>query len=212
MRASAGRIAVIVAFAAGALAGCARAQEAAAPATTPAARRDSLARTAGDYGTLSQNDIVVRLRNEDLDIRLVPLDVRVTTLLAPDAAESLQRLVARQRTAIDSAARASGVAEPGLALVTFFAQRDGVRVDPQLVWLTFQNRQLRPIATVPLSPAFSSQQLDARGTAMAIYLYDELLPVWSPFTVTYDTLVSNDWERRLPTLARERDRLAVRVR
>jgi hypothetical protein len=104
------------------------------------------------------------------------------------------------------------VAEPGLALVTFFAQRDGVRFDPQLVWLTFQNRQLRPIATVPLSPAFSSQQLDARGTAMAIYLYDELLPVWSPFTVTYDTLVSNDWERRLPTLARERDRLAVRVR
>ena len=117
MRGSATRIAVIVAFAAGALAGCARAQEAAAPATTPAARRDSLARTAGDYGTLSQNDIVVRLRNEDLDIRLVPLDVRVTTLLARDAADSLQRLVARERTAIDSAARASGVAEPGLARV-----------------------------------------------------------------------------------------------
>jgi hypothetical protein len=46
---------------------------------------------------------------------------------------------------------------------------------------------------------------------MAIYLYEELLPVWSIFTVSYDTLVSNDWERRLPTLARERDRLAVRV-
>lgn len=210
MRASAGRIAAIVAFAAGALAGCARAQEAPAPAS-PAARRDSLVSAAGRYGTLSQNDIVVRLRNEDLDIRLVPLDLRVTSLLARDAAESLQRLVARHRTAIDSAARAGGVAEPGLALVTFFAQRDGVRFDPQLVWLTFQNRQLRPIATVPLSPAFSSQQLDARGTAMAIYVYEDVLPVWSVFTVTYDTLVSNDWERRLPTLARERDRLAVRA-
>ena len=204
------RIAAVVAFAAGALAGCARAQQTPPPASAEA-RRDSLARTAGDDGTLSQNDIVVRLRNDDLDIRLVPLDLRLTTLLARDAAESLQRLVARNRTAIDSAARAAGVAEPGLALVTFFAQRDGVRFDPQLLWLTFQNRQLRPIATVPLSPAFSSQQLDARGTAMAIYLYEELLPVWSIFTVTYDTLVSNDWERRLPTLARERDRLAVRV-
>jgi hypothetical protein len=209
MSARAARIAVVVGLAAGAGAGCARAQQA-PPPITEAGRRDSLARAA-DYGTLSQNDIVVRLRNDDLDIRFVPLDARITSLLARDAAESLQRLVARHRVEIDSAARAAGVAEPGLALVTFFAQRDGVRFDPQLVWLTFQNRQVRPIATVPLSPAFSSQQLDARGTAMAIYLYEELLPVWSVFTVTYDALVSNDWERRLPTLARERDRLAVRA-
>jgi hypothetical protein len=65
----------------------------------------------------------------------------------------------------------------------------------------------------PITPdtTFTLASMTKQFTAMAIYLYEELLPVWSIFTVSYDTLVSNDWERRLPTLARERDRLAVRV-
>lgn len=204
-----GRITLCLAFAAGALTGCARAQQT-PPPTVPTARTDSTAASIGAFGTLSQNDIAIRLRNDELEIRLVPLDLRVTSLLARDAAMSLQGLVARNRTAIDSAASAAGASEPGLVLVTFFAQRDGVRFDPQLLTLTFQGRLLRPTAIVPLSPAFSSQQLDARGNAMAIYLYEELLPVWNPFTVGYGTLVSNEWERRLPTLERERARLAAR--
>ena len=201
-----GRITLCLAFAAGALIGCARAQEPPAQ-PVPAARPVSPVPTGG---TLSQNDIAIRLRNDELEIRLVPLDLRVTSLLARDAAMSLQGLVTRNRTAIDSAASAAGASEPGLVLVTFFAQRDGVRFDPQLLTLSFQGRLLRPMAIVPLSPAFSSQQLDARGNAMAIYLYEELLPVWNPFTVGYGVLISNEWERRLPTLERERARLAAR--
>ncbi|HEX6643931.1 MAG TPA: hypothetical protein VF037_04600, partial [Gemmatimonadales bacterium] len=160
-------------------------------------------------GQLSQNDIAVRLRTDELEIRFVPLDLRVTALLARDGAESLQRLVERHRPSIDSAGRASGVSEPGLALVTFFGLQQGVRFDPELLTITARNQLLRPLAIVPLSARFGAAQLSARESAMAVYLFEDLLPVWEPFTVHYETLTSHDWERRLPTLARERDRLAA---
>ncbi|HEY9015761.1 MAG TPA: hypothetical protein VIM84_11935, partial [Gemmatimonadales bacterium] len=83
------------------------------------------------YGSLTQNDLALRVRNDDLEIRLVPLDPRIMPLLAPDAYASLRGLVERNRLAIDSVASRAGVSQPGLALVTFFGQRADVRFDPQ---------------------------------------------------------------------------------
>jgi len=37
------------------------------------------------YGSLSQSDLALRLRNDEIEIRFVPLDQRVTRLLAGDA-------------------------------------------------------------------------------------------------------------------------------
>ena len=191
-------------------AACARAQ---VPAGAPApAATDSVVVPPGVYGTLSQNEIVIRLRTDELEVRFLPLDLRITTLLARDGAESLQRLVERNRPAIDSAGRASGVSEPGLALVTFFAQQPGVRFDPELLTITARNQFVRAMAIVPLSPRFGAAQLEARESAMAVYIFEELLPVWEPFTVNYENLSSRDWERRLPALQRERDRLAATPR
>ena len=189
--------------------GCAQSQTRPVPAPTTRAPGDSAPRSIAGRGTLSQNDIVVRLRNDELEIRFVPLDLRVTSLLAPDAARSLQGIVADNRVSIDSVGRLGGVSEPGLALVTYFSQREDVRFDPQLLTLSYQNRLLRPLGIVPLSPRFTSQQLNARESAMAIYVFEELLPVWDEFTVSYATLSSNEWERRLPTLQRERARLST---
>lgn len=190
--------------------GCAQSETRPAPAPRTREQADSAARAIAGRGTLSQNEIAVRLRNDELEIRFVPLDLRVTSLLAPDAAESLQRLVARHRPSIDSVGQLNSVSEPGLALVTFFSQREDVRFDPQLLTLTFQNRLLRPLGIVALSPRFTSQQLGARETAMAIYLFEELIPVWDEFTVTYAALSSNEWARRLPALERERARLSTK--
>lgn len=207
MRRMVGSLALAVASVAGGAA-CARAQ------TPPAgaAPADSVVVPPGVHGTLSQNEIAIRLRTDELEIRFVPLDIRITTLLARDGAESLQRLVERNRPAIDSAGRAAGVSEPGLALVTFFAQQPGARFDPELLTLTARNQFLRPMAIVPLSPRFGAAQLNARESAMAVYIFEELLPVWEPFTVNYENLVSREWERRLPILARERDRIAATPR
>jgi hypothetical protein len=163
------------------------------------------------FGTLSQSDLGLRLRSDELEIRFVPLNERVTRLLAPDAWQSLRGLRAGRQTSIDSLARLNGLSDPGLALVTFYAQRDGVRFDPQLLTVVSRGRFLRPVGVVPLSPGFSSQQLAQRGQAMAIFLYEEVIPVDESFTLTYDTLTSDDWQGKLPMLERERARVSSRM-
>lgn len=162
-------------------------------------------------GTLSQNEISIRLRDEEIELRFVPLDPRLLELLAPDGRRALQGMLSGQSLAIDSAARASGLASPGLALVSFFGQRAGVRFDPQLVIVDARGRLFRPVTIVPLSSDFSAGQLDARQSVMAIYLYEEPLPVWEPFRLTYASLGSNIWESRVSLLERERTRIG-RVR
>jgi hypothetical protein len=86
-----------------------------------------------------------------------------------------------------------------------------VRFDPQLLTVVSRGRFLRPVGVVPLSPGFSSQQLAQRGQAMAIFLYDEVIPVDESFTLTYDTLTSDDWQGKLPMLERERARVSSRM-
>lgn len=187
------------------VAGCAHAQVPDSTAKPDSAVTDTILEPV--YGRLNQNDIAIRMRNDEIDLRFVPLDQRLTSLLSRDGAQALDRLVDHNRAAIDSAGRDAGVTEPGLALVTFYGLKDGVRFDPQLVTISARGRLLRPLAIVPLSPKFGGGQLDARESTMAIYLYEELLPVWDPFTVSYGALTSADWSQRLPTLDRERQRL-----
>lgn len=164
------------------------------------------------YGTLKQDDLAIRLRSENLEVRFVPLDERVIRLLAPDAYGSLRGLVASRQAAIDSVGRLSGVSEPGLALVSFYGQQAGVRFDPQLVTIGVRGRVLQPIGIIPLNPTFSSQQLNVRQQASALYLFEEKVPVTESFQVSYGALTSDDWGNRLVQLERERGRVAARSR
>ena len=191
-------------------AACAHAQN--PPAATPAdsvvadsAAADSV--TPRVYGRLNQSDIAIRLRNDELELRFVPLDAGLLGLLSQDGAAALEGLVARHRPAIDSAGRDAGISEPGLALVNFFGAKDGVRFDPQLLNIVVRGRLLRPLAIVPLSPQFASGQLDARESVMAIFLFQQSLPVWDQFQISYGAMTSADWSDRLPLLQRERQRL-----
>lgn len=164
------------------------------------------------FGTLKQDDISIRIRTGDLEVRILPLDERVTRLLASDAYSSLRALVNSRRAAIDSVGRATGVSRPGLALVSFFGSQPNARFDPQLVLLISRNRPLRPLGIVPLSPRFSSQQLDVRGSVSAIYLYEELIPVRESFQVSYEGITSNQWDQLMAGLDRERARVTARAR
>lgn len=164
------------------------------------------------FGSLKQSDLALRLRNDDLEVRLVPLDPRVTRLLARDAYESLEGLVRSRRSSIDSLARVSGISVPGLALVTFFGGREGARFDPSNLNLGIRNQFLRPRGIVPISPRFTSQQLNVREQATAIYLFDELLPVDDDFNVSYQGLLSENWQNKQRVLDRERGRVSARSR
>ena len=164
-------------------------------------------------GSLKQSDLALNVRSDDLEVRLVPLDERVTRLLARDAYQSLQSLVHSRRASIDSVARMYGISAPGLALVTFFGRREGARFDPTTLTLNIRNRELRPRGVVPHTPRFSSQQLDLREQASAIFVFDELLPVTDDdFTFAYQGRTSESWQGKQRLLDRERGRVAARAR
>jgi hypothetical protein len=164
------------------------------------------------FGSLTQNDLALRMRNDDIEIRFVPLSPRMAPLLAPDAFQSLRGLVETHRHAIDSAAAQAGVSQPGLALVSFFGQRPDVRFDPQTLTLLIRNRVFRPLGVIPLSAKFSSQQLGVREQASAIYLFEQEIPLDDSFTLSYAELQSGDWQDKQPILDRERARVAARSR
>jgi hypothetical protein len=164
------------------------------------------------FGSLTQDDLALRMGNEDLAIRFVPLSPRIAPLLAKDAFQSLRSLVETHRGAIDSVAARAGVSQPGLALVSFFGQRQDVRFDPQILTLLVRNREFRPLGVLPLNSRFTSQQLGVREQASALYLYEEDIPIDDSFTLSYGSMSSDDWQRKLPLLDRERARVSARSR
>jgi hypothetical protein len=166
----------------------------------------------GGYGSLTQDNIALRINTPDVGVRFVPLDARITRLLAKDSWESLRSLVESRRVAIDSVAHAAGVSRPGLALVSFFGQRGNARFDPQTLTVTARSREFRPLGIVPFSGRFTSQQLDVREQVSAIYLFEEDLPVNDSFTVLYAGQPSDDWQNKQRMLDRERARVASRQR
>lgn len=164
-------------------------------------------------GSLKQSDLALNVRSDELEVRLVPLDERVTRLLARDAYQSLQSLVHSRRASIDSVARMYGISAPGLALVSFFARQPGARFDPGTLTLNIRNREVRPRGIVPFSPRFTSQQLDVREQASALFVFDELLPVTDDeFTFAYQGRASESWRSKQRLLDRERGRVAARER
>jgi hypothetical protein len=185
---------------------CAQALPAAAQAVEPVQSAPV------SYGTLNQNDLALRVRNDDIEIRFIPLDPLVTRLLANDAFQSLHSLVETRRRAIDSVASRAGVTEPGLALVSFFGLRPDTRFDPQTLTLLIRNRVFRPLGVIPISAKFTSQQLNAREQASAIYLFEEDLPLDDSFSLSYGALASEDWQTKQSTLDRERARVSARAR
>jgi hypothetical protein len=168
--------------------------------------------TTVSYGTLNQNDLALRVRNEDVEIRFVPLDAKVTRLLANDAFQSLRSLVETRRRSIDSVASRAGVTEPGLALVSFFGLRPETRFDPQTLTVRLRNRALQPLGIIPINTRFTSHQLDQREQASAIYLFEEDLPFDDSFSLSYGALISEDWRTKQSLIDRERARVSARTR
>jgi hypothetical protein len=168
--------------------------------------------TTVSYGSLSQNDLAIRMRNDEVEIRFVPLDPRIMRLLANDAFQSLRSLVESRTRQIDSVASRAGVTKPGLALVSFYGLRADTRFDPQTLTVRLRSRALQPLGLIPINSKFSSHQLAVREQASAIYLFEEDLPVDDSFTLSYAAMISDDWSVRQPVIDRERARVAARAR
>ena len=164
------------------------------------------------YGRLNQDDISLRLVAGDLEIRFVPLEERVIRILAPDAYRALHDIRESRRAGIDSVSRRYGSAAPGVALVTFFSSRTGQRFEPQNLYLSVLNQEFRAIGMVPISANFTSQQLQVRGQANAVYVFDIPIPVMQEFIMGYGTYRTDAWKGRVPIIEREFERISSRVR
>lgn len=164
------------------------------------------------YGTLNQDQIALSIVMNDLEIRVQPLDERVLRLLAPDAYQSLHELVRSRQGEIDSVDSRNGVSDPGLMLVSFFGRQPHVQFDPSNLYLNVHGQLLRPVGVIPYSGNFSSQQLDVRDRASAIYIYEERIPVFESFSISYGVQGSDSWDSRLNRLQQERARVMGRAR
>jgi len=164
------------------------------------------------YGTLKRDDIVVRFATDQIEIQVLPLTESVTRLLAPDTYRSLEGLLKSKAKEIQDAAQRAGVARPALVMVTFFGVVPQARFSPEDLNITSQGRLFRPVAIVPLSPTWSSYQLDAREQAVAIYLFEDGISFREGLTVSYQGLSNDSWTGVLPRLDRERARVRARAR
>jgi hypothetical protein len=164
------------------------------------------------YGKLTQSDISISIRSNPVEVRFTPLNERLLRLLAPDAYRALRGMVETHQTAIDSVARQAGTSQPGLLMVTFFAQQPDIRFDASSVSVSVRTRHIDPVGIIPLDALFSTQQLPVRGQAMGLYVFSEELPVYEPMTFSYGNITVDDWTRKLRTFDRERARIDSRLR
>ncbi|HEX4575612.1 MAG TPA: hypothetical protein VH158_10800 [Gemmatimonadales bacterium] len=163
------------------------------------------------FGTLRRDDIVVRFATDQIAIQVLPLAEGVIRLLAPDTYASLKQLLKSRQAQIDSAAARAGVLRPMLVMVTFLGIVPQARFNPEDLSIVSQGRLFRPVGIVPLSPTWSSYQLDAREQAVAIYVFDEGITFRETTSVSYGGVTNDAWSGILPLLERERSRVLARA-
>jgi len=165
----------------------------------------------GGYGTLRRDDVAVRLATGTIEIQVLPLDEQVIRLLAPDTYRSLAELVRSRAAEIADAAARGGTENPTLVMVTFLGVVPQARFNPDELNVTSRGRLFRPIGIVPLSPAWSSFQLDARQQAAALYLFEPGISFAEQLTVSYQGLSSDAWSRSVRLFEQERARVKARA-
>ena len=163
------------------------------------------------YGTLRRDDIVVSLATETIEVQVLPLDEQVIRLLAPDTYRSLIQLARSRATDLADAAARGSTQNPSLVMVTFLGVVPQARFNPEDLTITSRGRLFRPIGIVPLSPTWSSFQLDARQQAAAIYLFEPGISVREQLTVSYQGQSSDAWSHSQRLLDQERARVKARA-
>ena len=163
------------------------------------------------FGTLRRDDIVMRFSTGTVEIQVLPLDEQVIRLLAPDTYRSLIQLVRSRGQEIRGAAERGGTDNPSLVMVTFLGVVPQARFNPEDLNITSRGRLFRPVGIVPLSPTWSSYQLEARQQAVAFYLFEPGISVREDMLVSYQGLSSAAWVRSIRLLDQERARVKARA-
>lgn len=164
------------------------------------------------FGTLHQTDVAIVVRTEDVLMTILPLDERVTRLLAVDSYEGLQRIRTDRSDDIRSAVAGRGEGSTQTFLVTIHATSDYARFDPDRITIVSRGRYFRPIAILPISPRWAEHQLDRSGAQSALYVFDRDLDPMHPMIVEYGNVRATSWAQTLRRLEVERSRVEARAR
>lgn len=164
------------------------------------------------FGTLRVNDIALLFETAELRIRVLPLDERIIRLLSPDSYESLAGLKRVKAAQIEETARQFGLHDPVLFSITFYGLRQQARFAPEELTLQSRGRFFRPIGFVSLSPGWGERQLDQRGSAVAIVLFEPGMALFEEdLVVTYQNVSTRAWGAIAKALERERSAVLARA-
>ena len=167
------------------------------------------------FGSLRQDQVGVRLTSPaagpTVVVRVLPLDERVTRLLAPDAYRSLRDMRDSKAADITAAARSAAYDSVAAFMVTFYGLLPSVQFNPDQLYISSQNVTYRPLAIVPITPRWSEHLIDQGQQAAAIYLFEPGIRILQPFTVVYGTMSSDAWSESLRQLNNERARVLARA-
>lgn len=163
------------------------------------------------YGTLRRDEVFVRFTTGTVEVQVLPLEEQVIRLLAPDTYRSLTQLIQSRADDITAAAARGATDKRILVMVTFLGLVPQARFNPEDLSITSRGRLFRPLGIVPLSPTWSSYQLEARQQAAAIYLFEPGISLREALTISYQGLSSEAWTRSLRLLDQERQRVRARA-
>jgi hypothetical protein len=162
------------------------------------------------YGTLTQDQITLRIRQGDLLIKVTPLEEWVIRLTAPDTYARLGGM-----------ARAHGVratAEAGLGpgaslfLVSFFSYVPDVTYQPEDLLLVNRGLRYRTQGIAPVTPSWGTQRLGQQETRMAVYAFDGGMDLERDLVVEYQDLRNEIWQDRIvPVLRAEMAKVRARA-
>jgi len=186
-------------FLVGSLVGCGTALP---PPPSPAGQEDVSEEASGllpsGFGTLVQDQITLRIRKEQLLIKVTPLEEWVIRLTAPDTYARLQGLA---RLHGDNAARGMG-GSPSLFLVSLFSYQPDVTYEPEDLLLVNRGLRYRPRGIAPITPSWGTQRLGQQEARMAVYAYDGGMDLETDLVVEYQELRNEVWRDRIVPLLR----------
>lgn len=143
------------------------------------------------------------LRDEDLVIRVVPLEESVIRLTAPDTYRRLRGV--RATYGADLAPDGAGAS---LFLVSIFSRSPGVEYEPQELNLLDRARRFRPLAIRPVTPGWGGRRLPQEEVRTAVYAFAREIDLESAELVfTYRGVESSGWGEVLRRLEIERTRV-----
>lgn len=160
------------------------------------------------FGTLTQDDVSLRLQSGNLLIKVTPLEEWVIRLTAPD---TYQRLNGLAQAHGSRAAYGRASSATSLFLVSLFSYQPDVTYQPEDLMLVNRGLRARPVGIAAVTPSWGTQRLGQQETRMAVYAFDGPMDLRTDLVAEYQELRNEIWrDRILPLLEAERAKVRAR--